>query len=56
MLYVISCTDKAGSGDIRAANRAAHLAYLESFGDKVFAAGPTLTDDASAMTGSVLIV
>jgi uncharacterized protein YciI len=56
MFYVISCTDKAGSGDIRAANRTAHLAYLESFGDKVFAAGPTLTDDGSAMTGSVLIV
>ena len=57
MLYVISCTDKAGSGDIRAANRTAHLAYLESFGDKVFAAGPTSsTEDASAMTGSLLIV
>ena len=56
MHYVITCTDKAGSGDIRAANRSAHLAYLESFGDKVFAAGPTLTDDASAMTGSLLIV
>ena len=56
MLYVISCTDKPGCGDIRAANRTAHLAYLESFGDKVFAAGPTLTEDGSAMTGSVLIV
>jgi uncharacterized protein YciI len=56
MHYVITCTDKAGSGDIRAANRAAHLAYLESFGDKVFAAGPTLTEDGGAMTGSVLIV
>jgi uncharacterized protein YciI len=56
MHFVITCTDKAGSGDIRAANRSAHLAYLESFGDKVFAAGPTLSDDGSAMTGSVLIV
>ena len=56
MHYVITCTDKAGSGDIRAANRSAHLAYLESFGDKVFAAGPTLSDDGSAMTGRVLIV
>ncbi|EWY40523.1 hypothetical protein N825_35210 [Skermanella stibiiresistens SB22] len=56
MLYIIDCADKAGSGDIRASNRTAHLAYLESFGDKVFAAGPTLTDDGSAMTGSVLIV
>ena len=56
MFYVFTCTDKAGSGDIRAANRSAHLAYLESFGDKVFAAGPTLNDDGSAMTGSVLIV
>ena len=56
MHFVITCTDKAGSGDIRAANRSAHLAYLESFGDKVFAAGPTLSEDGSAMTGSVLIV
>ena len=54
MFYVFTCTDKAGSGDIRAANRTAHLAYLESFGDMIFAAGPTLTDDGSAMTGSVL--
>ena len=56
MLYVIQCVDKPGSGDVRAANRNAHLAYLESFGAQVFAAGPTLTDDGSAMTGSLLIV
>jgi len=56
MLFIIQCTDKPDSGHVRAANRGDHLAYLESFGAQVFAAGPTLTDDGSAMTGSLLIM
>lgn len=56
MLYAILCQDRPGASEIRSANRAAHLAYLESFGDKVFCAGPTLTEDGAGMTGSLLVV
>lgn len=56
MLYIIDCVDKPGHGAVRAANRAAHLAYLEAQGARVVAAGPTLSDDGSAMTGSVIIL
>jgi len=50
------CTDKAGATQVRLDNRAAHLAYLESLGDRLFAAGPLLTDDGQGMVGSLLIV
>ncbi|MDR3518911.1 MAG: YciI family protein [Azospirillaceae bacterium] len=56
MLFHILCLDKPDSAAIRSANRAAHLAYLERSADTIFAAGPLLSDDGSAMIGSVLIV
>ncbi len=56
MLYMILCQDKAGASEIRAANRSAHLAYLDTLGDKVFCAGPMLTDDGAGMVGSLLII
>ena len=56
MIYVITCVDKPGHGAVRKENRTAHLAYLRDAGDTMFAAGPTLTDDASSVTGSVIMV
>ncbi len=56
MIYVITCVDKPGHGAVRKENRTAHLAYLRDAGDTLFAAGPTLTDDASSVTGSVIMV
>ena len=56
MMYVITCVDKPDHGAARKENRTAHLAYLRGVGDTLFAAGPTLTDDASTVTGSVLLV
>ncbi len=56
MMYVITCVDKPGHGAVRKEMRPAHLAYLRDLGDTLFAAGPTLTDDASTVTGSVLLV
>lgn len=56
MHFVFYCTDKAGAGAVRAANREAHLAYLKAHADNVFAAGPLQTDDGAGMTGSVLIL
>jgi uncharacterized protein YciI len=56
MLFAISCIDKPGSGDIRAANRDAHLAYLRQHADQIMAAGPYLSDSGDAMTGSLLLM
>ena len=56
MLYMFHCTDRAGAARVRADNRAAHLAYLESQADRIFVAGPLLSDDGQGMVGSLLIV
>ncbi|CAO3407628.1 YciI family protein [Azospirillum largimobile] len=56
MLFMFHCVDKAGAADVRAANRADHLAYLEANADRIFAGGPLLSDDQSGMVGSLLIV
>ena len=55
MLYVIHCFDKADHLQVRMDNRPAHVDYLKSFGDKLYAAGPTL-DTAGQMNGSVVIL
>lgn len=56
MHFVISCVDKPGHGHLRTENRAAHLDYLGHHKDQMLAAGPTLSEDGAAMTGSVLIL
>ena len=56
MFYIIRCTDKPGQQDLRLANRAAHLAYLQTYGDKVVAAGPVLSEDLQTMVGSLIIL
>lgn len=55
MLYVIHCVDKLGNIQVRLDNRSDHLEHLKSYGDKLFAAGPTL-DDNEGMNGSVVIL
>jgi uncharacterized protein len=56
MLFIIDCRDKPGHEDVRKDNRQAHLDYLKSFKDQVFAAGPLLSDDGERMVGSLLIL
>lgn len=56
MLFVIHCIDKPDSQDLRLKTRPRHLEYLQSQAERVLLAGPTLTDDGTGMTGSVLIV
>ncbi len=56
MFYVIHCIDKPGKTEVRAAHRTAHLGYLTTYEDKVFLAGPTLSEDGETMTGSLLIL
>ena len=55
MLYVIRCIDKKDHLPVRQANRPAHVEYLKSFGEKLFAAGAILDDDET-MCGSVVIL
>jgi uncharacterized protein YciI len=56
MLYVVKCVDKANHLQVRLDNRADHLAHLKSYGDKLIAAGPTLSDEDDQMNGSVVIL
>jgi uncharacterized protein YciI len=42
--------------NMRASTRAVHLKYLATFGDAVFFAGPTYTDEGETVTGSVFII
>ena len=56
MLFAIQCTDKPGQQDVRLNARPDHVAYLKAQGDKLFAAGPTITEDGEAMTGSLIIM
>ncbi len=55
MYFAIHCIDKPGAGDLRAATRADHLAYLGEIDDRILAGGPLLGLDGAAM-GSLLIV
>jgi len=56
MLFIIQCVDKPGSQELRLKTRPEHIAYIHQQEDRVFLAGPTVTEDDSAMTGTVLIV
>lgn len=56
MHVAIHCVDKADHLSVRLENREDHLAYLSGFIDKVVCAGPTLSSDGEAMTGSLLIM
>ncbi len=56
MLFFFHCVDKPEHGHVRAENRAKHLDYLETLGDRLIIAGPTLTEDGQNLTGTVLIV
>ncbi|HYD30761.1 MAG TPA: YciI family protein [Azospirillaceae bacterium] len=56
MLFSFYCADKPGHAEVRTANRAAHLAFLERHAERLFAAGPLLSDDGQSMVGSILIV
>jgi hypothetical protein len=56
MQFMIYCQDKPGHGEVRAANRNAHLSYLEGFMKNVVVAGPLLTEDSATMIGSLLLM
>lgn len=55
MLFALVCTDKPRSLELRLAVRPAHLTFLETYVDKLVAAGPLLDPDGRSC-GSLLIV
>ncbi len=55
VLFCIICRDKANAQEARAAARAEHLAFVDTFGAQVKVAGPFL-DDAGGMIGSLIIM
>jgi uncharacterized protein YciI len=56
MLFHIRCRDKTSQMNMRASTRAAHLNYIAKYGDAVFFAGPTSTDNGEIITGSIFII
>lgn len=54
-LFLINARDKAGSLEVRLANREAHLAYAKEAGDRIKVAGPIM-NEAGEMAGSTLIM
>ncbi len=56
MLYAISCIDKPDHGALRQENRPAHIEYLEGQAGMIKFAGPYVSEDGAAMTGSLLVV
>jgi len=55
MLFALICTDRPGSLDLRLATRPNHLAFLETYMDKVVHAGALLDIEGRA-AGSLLII
>jgi uncharacterized protein YciI len=56
MLYIIYQLDKPDSAALRAAQRAAHLRYLEEHQDILVLGGAMLAEDGTTRLGSVLII
>jgi uncharacterized protein YciI len=55
MQFALVCADKPRSLELRLATRAAHLAYLQTYADKMVQAGPLLDAEGRA-AGSLLII
>jgi uncharacterized protein len=56
VLYIIYQRDKADSAALRAAQREAHLRYLEEHQDILVLGGAMLAEDGTTRLGSVLII
>ncbi len=55
MLFAIRCIDKADHLPLRQENRPAHIEYVKTFHDRLYAAGPLL-DAQGQMCGSLIIL
>ena len=55
MLFVLMCTDKPASLDLRLATRPQHMAYLQTYARRMINAGPLLDLDGRPC-GSLLTI
>ena len=55
MHFVLLCTDKPNSLDLRLQVRPDHVKYLESLGTSLKTAGPFITDEGSP-NGSLVVI
>ena len=55
MLFAVMCADRPASLDLRLATRAAHIAYLTTYADKLVHGGPLL-DTEGRPCGSLLLI
>ena len=56
MLFHFTCIDKPDSLQLRLDTRPDHLAYLESFNDRLVFGGPRFGADGETPDGSILIL
>jgi uncharacterized protein YciI len=56
MLYLVVCTDKPESAQVRLDNRPDHIEFLKGSSARLKVAGPTVTEDGEGMTGSMLVI
>ena len=56
MNFILYCVDKADHGHVRAANRPAHLEYLNNLLDRIVLGGPMTTEDGSTAIGSLIVI
>ena len=56
MHFIIHCTDKPDSTNLRSVTRKAHIDFIGRHRDSIFVAGPTLNEDGEGMNGSLLVV
>ncbi len=55
MLFIVMCTDKPSSLEMRIAVRSQHLAYLKTYEKQIKIAGPLLNNDGKSC-GSLIIL
>jgi uncharacterized protein YciI len=56
MLWSVYCLDKPDSATLRQSTRPTHLAYLESYADRIVYGGALLAEDGQTVAGSLLVV
>jgi uncharacterized protein YciI len=55
--FVVEYVDRPGSGEVRAANRQAHIQYRRELGERLVLAGPLFDDfDGAPARGSLVVL
>lgn len=55
-LFLVNARDKAGSSELRLANRQDHLQWASEYSHQIAMAGPVLSDDGETMIGSTFVI